>query len=77
MIFLGELVSFVPRAAAHSLGLGAEGKMRHALWDWWGRWARGASKPIDLHEYFMLHVKYHGPQMLPQSAGDVAAVICS
>lgn len=77
MIFLRPPVSFVLRAAVHSLGLGAKVKMGSAMWDWWGSWARGAREPRDLHEYFMLHMKYHGPQMLPQLAGDVAALVCS
>lgn len=54
-------VSFVHRAAVHSLGLGAKGKMGCAVWDWWGSRARGVREPRDLHEYFMLHMKYHGP----------------
>ena len=75
MIFLRLLVSFVHRAAACSLGLAAwEPKGR---WDIWSSWARGPREPRDLHEYFMLHMKYHGPRMPPQLAGDRAALVCS
>lgn len=55
----------------------AKGKMGYTIWDWWGSWARGVGEARDPHEDFMLHMRYHGPRMLPQPAGDVAALVCS